>query len=316
MKQQPTLLLAPLRGITDYIFRDVFHRHFKGFDGALAPFILPQTESDFPDKLLKDVLPENNHGLPVVPQLLHNKVEPFIILAGRLHELGYRHINWNLGCPAPQVVKKRRGSGMLQYPDAILEILDSVLPKLDKMEMELSIKMRLGYQKSEESFLLLPKLNSYPLKEITIHTRLGYQIYKGETDVASFGRCLELSNHPLLYNGDIVSSEDFVKLKKRYPATKGWMIGRGAIARPSIGEEIKGIVRGNLTNRIAGFHEELFQRYSEAFSGDSHITGRMKQIWSYLIASFPEADKKNLKKIVKSRGREGYLEAANELFLE
>lgn len=301
MSLPPTLFLAPLRGVTDYIFRDTLQHHFQGWDCAISPFITPQNNSDFADKTLKDVLPINNPGLPLIPQLLTNTPDQFLILSRRLVELGYQHLNWNLGCPAPQVAKKGKGSGMLPCPDKIISLLDAVLPELDKLDCQLSIKMRLGYHKQEESFALLPQLNTFPLKEITIHTRLGSQIYRGETDVESFTRCLELSSHNLIYNGDITSLSDWHALQKKFPQISRWMIGRGAIARPFLAEEIKGIESRDLSNRLRCFHTELLTRYSSAFSGDAHITGRMKLIWNSLINSFPFAEKKMLKKLQKAR---------------
>ena len=116
---QPFLYLAPIRGLTDALFRDTFSRHFGGFDAAVAPFISPQKKSLYEDKMIRDVLPANNTTLPVVPQLLHTDPEDFLVLARRLADLGYTHINWNLGCPAPMVARKKRGSGLLPYPEEI-----------------------------------------------------------------------------------------------------------------------------------------------------------------------------------------------------
>ncbi|MCK9175513.1 MAG: tRNA-dihydrouridine synthase family protein [Desulforhopalus sp.] len=313
MSLPPTLFLAPLRGATDYIFRDTLQHHFQGWDCAISPFITPQNNSDFPDKTLKDVLPVNNPGLPLIPQLLTNTPEQFLILSRRLIELGYHHLNWNLGCPAPQVAKKGKGSGMLPCPDKIVALLDTVLPELEQLDCQLSIKMRLGYHAQEESFALLPQLNAFPLREITIHTRLGSQIYRGATDVESFTRCLELSSHRLIYNGDIISCADWHTLQKRFPQISCWMIGRGAIARPFLAEEIKGGECRDLSGRLCRFHAELLTRYSSAFSGDTHIIGRMKLIWNFLINSFPFAEKKLLKKVQKSRTLSQYQDAAESI---
>lgn len=312
---QPRLILAPLRGITDCIYRTTLFASFSGWDGVLAPFIAPQSRSTFPDKMLKDVLPANNpQSPPLVPQLLHNQRQPFLRLCRRLRETGWRHLNWNLGCPAPQVVKKGRGSAMLTRPDEVVHLLESVLPELDRLGCSLSLKMRLGLLSKEESFALLPRLNSLPLKELTIHTRLGSQLYRGSADHNSFGRCLDLSDHPLGLNGDITTAEIFSSLHQRFPATDHWMIGRGAIARPYLAEEIKGIATGDLTTRLIAFHDQLFRRYSRAFSGDSHIIGRMKLIWTYFIASFPHTEKRLFKRLQKASTTARYLQATAEIF--
>lgn len=314
MQQPRTITLAPLRGITDALFREVFFRHFDGFDQALAPFISPQKYSDFPDKMLKDILPDNNCGISVIPQILHTDPYPFITLARRLASLGYSALNWNLGCPAPQVTKKKRGSGLLPYPQEICQILEEVLPKLDKMGCTLSIKMRLGYHDKGEILTLLPLLDNYPLKEIIIHPRVGKQLYRGDTDVEGFGQCLALTRHQLVYNGDIIDHQSFSTLQHRYPAIASWMIGRGALARPFLAENIRGILRQEEPkSRLYNYHRELFERYSIHLSGPSHLLGRMKLIWGYLITAFPGKEKQ-LKKITKSSTIEKYLIAVEQLF--
>ena len=86
--QRPFLYLAPLQGVTDALFRTVFHHHFGGFDAAIAPFINPQRHSGFKEKWLADVFPENNPGLPIIPQLLNTNAEDFLAVADRLQDLG------------------------------------------------------------------------------------------------------------------------------------------------------------------------------------------------------------------------------------
>ncbi len=309
----PFIYLAPIRGLTDALFRDVLFSHFKGFDAAIAPFINPQGPSSYDDKMLRDVLPENNKRVNIIPQLLNTKPEHFLILAHRLIDLGYIHLNWNLGCPAPMVAKKKRGSGLLPYPDEIIRLLDYVIPKI---EVGLSIKTRLGYFKESEIDHLLPRLNDFPLEEIIIHTRLGKQLYKGTTRPDGFERCLKISKHELTYNGDVNDYDIYTTLQARFPTTERWMLGRGALGNPGIAEEIKGIATDSDEERILrlkAFHDELLKRYEVRLSGPSHVLGRMKQLWAQMIRSFPGKEKL-LKKILKSRTIEKYQAAVDEIF--
>ncbi|MCK5071622.1 MAG: tRNA-dihydrouridine synthase family protein [Desulfocapsa sp.] len=306
----PELVLAPIRGITDCYFRTLFNQYFPGFDSALAPFINPQRYSSFDAKQLKDVLPGANLELPVVPQLLHNNPEDFLFLASRLRDLGYKEVNWNLGCPARMVTKKCRGSGLLPFPDKILAFLDQVIPKL---EMRLSIKTRLGYESSQEIFNLLPKLDQYPLSEIIIHPRLGTQMYKGETDKKSFGECLQLSRHTIVYNGDIVSRDFFETLQLQFPSIDKWMIGRGALANPFLAASIQGNEIKNRKQQLRKFHDELYTCYEDILDGPAHLLGRMKQLWIYLSAFFPP-EQKTWKLIKKCKTKEKYQEAITQIF--
>jgi tRNA-dihydrouridine synthase B len=309
---RPFLYLAPIQGVTDALFRTVFHHHFGGFDAAVAPFINPQRRSGFKEKWLADVFPENNIGLPIIPQLLNTHAEDFLAVASRLQDLGYTHINWNLGCPVPMVAKKKRGSGLLPYPEMIIALLEEVVPKL---KAELSIKTRLGYVNTDEILTLLPRLDAFPLKEIIIHARLGKQLYAGQVDLDTFTLCRELSRHEIVYNGDITDITIFTGLIERFPWVNRWMIGRGVLADPFLAISLRGDSSFTLDrlHRLKEFHTDLYQGYRRKFSGPGHLLGRMKQLWLYLIASFPQKQKV-LKKITKASMEQDYLKAIDELF--
>ncbi len=310
---QPILTLAPLQGVTEVLFRNLFARHFPGFDAAMAPFVKPQGQARFPDRLLRDILPEANTGLPLVPQLLHNDAANFLAMADRIADLGYREINWNLGCPAPMIVRKKRGSGLLPHPGLIVDLLDTVLPRL---RVGLSIKTRLGLNDRGELPALLPLLDAYPLTEIIVHARLGRQLYEGHPDIEGFAACLPLTRHRLAYNGDITDVAGFSALRQRLPQVDRWMIGRGALADPFLPGAIKGLAavgQAERTRRIRIFHDELYAAYGERFAGPSHLLGRMKQLWAYLICSFP-GQNKLLKKINKSMSKDQYDRVVGQLW--
>lgn len=304
--------LAPILGVTDALFRGIYHAHFPYFDAAVAPFINPQRYAHFKGNLLADVLPENNSALPVVPQLLYNNAEDFIGLGKRLEDLGYMHINWNLGCPSPMIANKQRGSGLLPHAARIIEILEASHAALSA---EISIKTRLGYARAEDLEILLPQLEGFPLKEITIHPRIGKQLYRGQADRNGFAKCRALTSHPLVYNGDICSPLDFEELSQRFPEVERWMIGRGALADPFLLADIRKIsVPPELRReKLHRFHDDLYAQLRIRLNGPSHLLNKMKQIWAYLIVSFPE-NPKALKKIRKALTEDKYLQVVGELF--
>ncbi len=305
----PLLYMAPLKGITDSLFRRVYTTHFRGIDRAMAPFINPQSQPRYPDKLIHDLLPENNHKLPLVPQVLNTDEQGLIALTDRLYDLGYSEINWNLGCPVKMVAGKRRGSGLLPFPEKIIEVLDKIMPRL---KPALSIKMRLGYQSPQEALTLLPMLDAYPLTEIIIHARLGLQLYGGEVDLEHFGLCRSISRHKLVYNGDLVSFDDFLSLAERFHSIDTWMIGRGLLINPFLPAEIKRISLSEDERRkkLQLFHDDLYQGLKKRLSGPGHLLGRMKQVWIYYIHAFP-GKKKLLKKITRAASEKNFLKAVD-----
>ncbi len=312
--RQPFIYLAPIRGLTDALFRRTFFNHFDGYDAAVAPFINPQKKALYSDKMLTDVLPENNSNHTIIPQILHTDPDDFLLLADRLEKIGHTHINWNLGCPAPMVTRKKRGSGLLPYPEKISDFLARVIPKLG---IELSIKTRLGLNNITEIQTLLPMLNQFPLKEITIHARLGKQLYKGSANVEGFKKCQQLSKHTLVYNGDINSGEQFRLVGQHLPSIQRWMLGRGALGNPFLAEEIKNPSSSNnrvqKKQRLLDFHADLYQKYQQRLDGPGHLLSRVKQLWIYLIVSFPGKEK-ILKRILKAKTLDRYHSAIGQLF--
>jgi len=312
------LILAPLRGITDWPFRAAIARHFPGFGEAVAPFINPQKPGGKKLAPLADLLPEHNRLLPVTPQLLDNHAESFLAMAKRLEDLGYDRLNWNLGCPAPMVTHKGRGAAMLAKPDEIFRLLDEVLPRLT---CRLSLKTRLGMHSAQEILALLPRLNAYPLDELIIHPRLGAQMFNGQPDLDGFAAALAASVHPVVYNGDITSLGDFRRLAARFPQVSGWMIGRGAVARPALAGEIvagksamaTSAEQPTLPMRLAAFHDQLFTAYAAKLAGPGHLLGKMKQFWLYFIASFPGREKL-IKTIVRTHSLSRYQEVTRTVF--
>jgi tRNA-dihydrouridine synthase B len=297
------LYLAPLRGLTDVVFRNAFSRHFEGFDLAVAPFISTRLVQRVKPSALKDVLPENNKGLPVVPQLMSKDPEEFIIFANALFDLGYETVNWNLGCPYPMVAKKKRGSGLLEYPEMIASFLDKTVPAIPN---RLSIKTRLGRKKVDEIYRLIPIFNQYPIEDIIIHPRTGIQMYDGVVDIEAFENCLKLCKHPVVYNGDITEPEKLDNLRERFPEVRAWMIGRGAIANPFLSGTIKyGDIYPEKERIMKLFIDDLFRGYREKLHGPSHPMDRMKGFWGYFAKLFDHSEK-FLKSIRKTRQPEEY----------
>lgn len=311
MSSSHSFHLAPLRGITDHIFRNCFENRFGRFDSLLSPFIPTVRGESVCDSHVKDVLPVKNDIGRLVPQIIGNDPEQFIVLAAKMKELGYSKVNWNLGCPFPQVAKKKRGAGLLPFADMIDAFLEKVFLSIT---CALSVKVRLGYQTSSDLAALIPVFNSYPISEIIIHARTGAQMYEGSVDLDTFEIYAAKSIHPVVYNGDIFTYTDFENLSKRFPFINGWMIGRGVLYNPFLLQSVR--TGGDVvikTELIKKLHDDIFTQSSEILCGPSHLLGRMKELWSYLIACFP-AKTEYLKKIRKVTTVEGYLRIVNELF--
>jgi tRNA-dihydrouridine synthase len=303
--------LAPMEGITGYIYRNTYEKFFHNIDKYFTPFIVTNKSRSLKTKELRDALPENNKGVNIVPQILTNDSEGFITLSSKLQQLGYNEVNLNLGCPAGTVVSKNRGSGFL----ALREELDMFLDEIFKMDhMKISIKTRIGKDSPEEFYELIKIYNKYPIEELIIHPRTQKDFYGNKPNLEVFKDALTLSTNLVCYNGDIFTAHDNNKFIKAFPEVKTVMLGRGILANPGLMNEIK-----NNTNIdkvvLKDFHDEILNKYIELFNEDRNAIFRMKELWGYMIYLFSD-NKKYAKKIKKSQKLSDYKDAVSSLFME
>jgi len=287
----PQISLAPIQGVTDYHFRNTFQKFFGGVDVFYSPFLRLDKDMQLKKSKVKDVLPENNEGVNLVPQILTNNADEFIHLSKYLYDLGYKNLNWNLGCPFAMVINRELGSGLLPHFNKINDLLEKVIPVIPS---KVSVKMRIGLENDDDIFKILPILNNYPISEIIIHPRTGKQMYKGEVNTDAFEKCLDLTKHKISYNGDINTLEDFQNLKSRFGNINSWMIGRGLVSNPFLAEKIKQTNNDSQENkmlRFKEFHDALAQEYLNRLEGSSHFLNKMRVFWEYFSLSFSNSHK-------------------------
>ena len=303
--------LAPMEGITGHIYRNSYEKYFHNIDKYFTPFIVPNQSVSLKTKELKDILPQNNKGLNIVPQILTNNAEGFILTANKLKQLGYEEINLNLGCPAGTVVSKKRGSGFLAYPEELDKFLDEIY-KIDNMKI--SIKTRLGKERADEFYKLIEIYNKYPLEELIIHPRTREDFYGNTPNLEVFKDALKLSKHSICYNGDIFTLNSYNKIINEFPEVNKVMLGRGILANPGLIGEIK---NNEFANKeiIKMFHDEIFENYTILLNEDKNAMYRIKELWGYMSHIFTN-NKKYYKKIKKAQKAIDYKNAVNSLFIE
>ena len=232
------LSLGPFQGITDAPFRNVFKRHFGGIDKFYTPFFTGIQKDHAKNLQVEEIDPTCNDVETLTPQILSTDAEEILRFAKQCQQLGYKEINLNMGCPFPRVANKRRGCGLLPYPEMVEAMFERIFEGID--DMKFSVKCRLGYFDPKEIEAIIPIFNRFPLSELIIHPRIGKQLYKGEADVERFKALTPYINAPLVYNGDIFSVESFKRICNTVQPVNQFMLGRGLLANPFLAEEIKG----------------------------------------------------------------------------
>lgn len=302
---------APMEGITGYIYRSVHHKFFSGIDKYFTPFLAPGPKKVLTDREIRDILPQNNPQMYVVPQILTNRAEDFIRVEKELESYGYREVNFNLGCPSGTVTAKKKGAGFLEYTEELKRFLDEVF---QKPCLEISIKTRIGKEDPEEFVRLLRIYNQYPLKELIIHPRVQTDYYRNMPNREVFAEAIKNSANPVCYNGDLFDLEKCQAFETEFPQVDICMLGRGLLVNPALVRELQG---GKMLEKqeLREFHDALCREYETVMSGDRNVLFKMKELWFYMGHLFEE-NKKQVKKIKKSQKLSDYMEAVDSLFEE
>jgi tRNA-dihydrouridine synthase len=304
-------VLAPIRGITNYIYRNAIESTFGGVDSAIAPYIVTKSSNELNNKQLTD-LDITKNLLPTTAQILTKEADQFLFAAKAYQQLGVKKVNLNMGCPYPMVANRTKGSGLLLHPEKVKALLETIK---EKCPIEFTVKIRLGRENPEEIKKIIPIINELEIDDFTIHARIGKQIYKGSVNIDGFEDCLPLLNHSPCYNGDIRTVKDFKRVSTRLPSINKWMIGRGALANPALFAQINGEVFNEESYRARLFemHNKISQGYLSLPNAKSDFLTRMREQWFYLSEVF-ENSSKVYKKVKKAKSLDNYHDVTSWIF--
>lgn len=314
------IAMAPLEGITTYVFRNAYNKYYGGVDRYFTPFL---TASHLKGRELREVHPDNNKGLDVVPQILANDSEQFLEIARQLAELGYKEVNLNLGCPSGTVVSKKRGAGLLGDIKMLDEFLNGIYEGADKIGVQISIKTRIGMEFLSEWEDILSVYIKYPIKELIIHPRLRNEFYKGEVHMDAFRKALNImdASSPvsadkrsskwgrfhLTYNGDIVDVASYKAVLSEI-GDSDIMIGRGLLMNPELANHLQScdceVIDSDCVDDrpekkvFKEFIDELVVNYEDEMSGEKQVVQKMKELWVYFAKGLGVSDRR-LKELLK-----------------
>ena len=313
--------MAPMEGLTGYIYRNAYQKYFHDIDRYFTPFI---TNKKLDFKVKKDIDPEHNQGMEVVPQILTNQPDDFISIVKQLKQYGYDEVNLNLGCPSGTVVAKGKGSGFLSFPEKLDAFLDEIYSGLADTGLDISVKTRIGRYEQDEFYELLDIYNKYPISELIIHPRVQKDMYRNTPRMEIFDYAVEHSKNPLVYNGDICTVEDYERFAGHYlknaenvpdepksdkernnkesdkesAKITAVMLGRGLISNPGLAGQI---VSGSCPDRstLRNFFDELVLAYREEIPDEKNVAFKIKENLFYLVNLFEDKEE-YWKKIRKS----------------
>lgn len=310
------IYIAPVQGHTDAAWRRFHNDKYGDAAGPAFHYFTPFMRCEHGELRkgdLKDFTNPLNDGVDVEPQVIFRDMEELTVLLDALSAEGVTRVNLNMGCPFPLQMGKGRGAGILDRPDMVRR-----LPETLKRwpGISFSVKMRLGHNDASDWREILPVLNEIPLRFIALHPRTGKQQYSGELDYESFGDFLRESRNPVVFNGGIRTPQDALEIANRYPSISGIMLGRGVLGRPSLATETAAALNAaadagnhvewdkkNRLEEMLDFHHRLYTHYSDTLCGDAQVLSKIKPFWEY---AEEEAGRKAWKAIRKAGNRAKY----------
>jgi len=283
------MILAPLRGVTIRCFRETFADVLRevGFTEAITPFIpamsgldplkdrellgkvevrSSSSRKELSNSDLQLQLSTSTKPLLITPQFIGKDPVALKHCLEKVKAAGYGTADLNCGCPFPMVRNKGRGSGILRTPDVLRRMLETGCSVMG--EGKFSVKARLGVDRTDELLGLMPLLNEFPLRFLTVHARTARQMYEGSCDVEMVERVERAAKVPVVRNGDIPFPLSTSQHAQRSQSSS-LMIGRSFIRYLGMREDIG----------------ELLNRYVEAsraeLCGERPVLGRMKELLAY-----------------------------------
>lgn len=296
---------APLEGITRYIFRNAYEKYYGGIDKYFAPFISPTDNCFLTPKNVRELCPEHNQGIKLVPQILTNNSVAFIGAAKELYDMGYKELNLNLGCPSGTVCAKKKGAGFLTEWYEMERLFDSIYEWADSNNVKISVKTRLGRFAPEEFYDILEIYNKYPISELIVHPRIEKDYYKGKPRMEFYEYAVEHSKAPVIYNGNLFTCEDIIK---RSETSDTVMLGRGLLYNPELIKQNNAFDFQNFWS----FHDEIYHGYQEIMSPDKNVLFHMKELWTYWKEIYPD-EGRAVRNILKTKSYGEYEAAIRNL---
>lgn len=287
------LYFAPLEGITDESYRLVIQKLYPSWDRLFTDFLRIPSIGHYNIKKVKDHFGQSAYKSKeliskTTYQILVSQRSNLKETLDNIIELGFNHLDLNLGCPSDTVNKNLGGAYLLSEPQALKKIVKEIR---SHFKGHFSVKMRIGYLDDTTFIENLNMFEDEGVEMITLHARTKSQLYKGRADWNYIKRAVETTKLPVIGNGDLWNPKDILDMFNQ-TGCYGVMLGRGAMKTPWMPELLKENkdwdqeeLNQYRKNQIPDYFYYLEKEYQK-HSDDMGILKRFKALSRYLFDDF------------------------------
>ncbi len=263
--------LAPMAGVSDPALR--LQCKLKGAGLVVTEFtnihsiIAKEKQLKEHTKTIQEFIEYSEQERPLSVQLFGSDLSA-LEKAAKIVEPYFDIIDYNMGCPAPHITQQMAGGALLQEVNLTQQIFQTLVNAVKK---PVTLKIRSGV--TDTSKFLFREIAEIAEDEgiqmITFHPRTVSQGYSGNADWKMIKELKEISNIPIVGNGDIVIPED-AKTMIDETGCDYVMIGRGAMGNPFLFEQINDYLK------TGSYNEYSFKDRLDSFFDYMHLTNQYK----------------------------------------
>ncbi|MGH9399721.1 MAG: tRNA dihydrouridine synthase DusB [Thermoanaerobaculia bacterium] len=235
----PPLILAPMAGITDHVYR-LMLRRIGGVGLVTMEFISSEAVSRGNARQIRKML-FSDEERPLSIQIYGSDPERMAAAADIVEGLQPDVCDINMGCPANKVLKGCAGAALMGDLPLARQIVRAVKARLS---IPLTVKFRLGLDDARRNFLDLGAMcQDEGVAAVAMHARTARQMYTGRADrerIAQLKRHLSIA---VVGNGDVETAEDVVAMFEE-TGCDAVMVGRATMKNPWIFRQAADLLAG------------------------------------------------------------------------
>lgn len=290
-----SLFFAPMEGITDEAFRKTILKLYPEWDYLACDFLRVPAAGRYPNKHLIRHFGKKLFEIPWVQdktmfQILTSHRAFTTELVRQVEELQIPWLDLNLGCPSNTVCKNRGGSFLLTD---LVSLRDLVRTIRTQYTGRFTAKVRIGYDHTNGFEDSIRMLNDEGVEMITVHGRTRDDMYKAPARWEFIQRAVQLSQVPIVGNGDVWHTSDIDRMLKE-TGCHSVMVARGALKAPWIAQDYqRGFMQNSKEETFKKIKNFLTEYRSELESEETTIRGILKQSKSvsrFMFDSIPDAE--------------------------